>query len=175
MKSIILIGPPCVGKSTIGRKLEDVLGIEYKSSGDIARSMGKETQKLIDNGNLAPEDEMRKQILKIISGNAPFILDGFPRNIDQFEFLKQNTEHELIFVVLKASSLILKNRSIVRNRSDDKSFNDRYSYYMNETYKIVKYIYDEPTDRNNIILYNEYDYDIEYNIRKICKLYGFGV
>ena len=172
-KSIILIGAPCVGKSTIGKNLQDILGIKYISSGDIARSMGDDVNELINSGNLAPEEMMRKQILKIISGDEPFILDGFPRNLSQLEFLKQNTNHELIFVVLKASSLILKNRSLVRGRSDDKSFDKRFTYFMNE-YDMVDEICGG-IGYNVAILYNEYNNDMEYNIKHIVRLYSFGV
>ena len=49
-KRIILIGAPCVGKSTIGKNLQDILGIKYISSGDIARSMGDDVNELINSG-----------------------------------------------------------------------------------------------------------------------------
>ena len=62
---IVLVGGPCSGKSSAGKLTAKKLDIEYISSGDIAREMAKHNNDIRDNlnnGNLAPEDQMRKSI-----------------------------------------------------------------------------------------------------------------
>lgn len=136
-KSIILIGMPCAGKSTIGHELSKQLGIEYISSGDIARNMGEEVNKILNMGCLAPENMMRSEIAKIVQSNKLFILDGFPRTIDQLDFLLQNTQQELLFVIVMVLPHTAKLRSSLRNRSDDSSINSRMLFWEHNTLPMV--------------------------------------
>lgn len=110
MKSVIFIAPPAAGKGTQSTFLKS-LGYEHISTGDMLRSeiatgseLGKEINDIISNGGLVSDEIVIKLIDKKLSNinNKPFILDGFPRTINQTKeldniFNKYNIED---FVVI---------------------------------------------------------------------------
>ena len=61
--------------------------LRYISSGDIARQM--HVDDLLNKGELAPEDEMRKRVLESINDTqVSYVLDGCPRFYEQYAWLK---------------------------------------------------------------------------------------
>jgi adenylate kinase len=94
---LLLIGPPGGGKGTQAKFLIDHFAIPQISTGDILRgnitnntSVGKETQKFMNSGQLVPDsiilDMMQKRLTEQDCKNG-YILDGFPRTIPQAEGL----------------------------------------------------------------------------------------
>jgi len=93
MKNIIFIAPPAAGKGTMSEILIDKYGYKHISTGDILRSMakseddfGKELSNLLSSGQLVPDNivyEALKRRLLMNDLDNGFILDGFPRNIEQ--------------------------------------------------------------------------------------------
>ncbi len=93
MKNIIFIAPPAAGKGTMSEVLMEKYGYKHISTGDILRSMaskeddfGKELSALLKTGNLISDDivnEALKRRLLMNDLDNGFILDGFPRNIEQ--------------------------------------------------------------------------------------------
>ena len=93
MKNIIFIAPPAAGKGTMSEILEKKYGYKHISTGDILRSMakveddfGKELGAMLESGNLVPDEivyEALKRRLLMNDLDNGFILDGFPRNIEQ--------------------------------------------------------------------------------------------
>lgn len=145
-KCIALIGPPCSGKSAIGRRLEDEIGYKYISSGDIARKMASTDSNIgnhLNAGGMAPEDRMREEVIKVFD-NSDIILDGFPRFADQYRWLVENvpSTYKLTFVMIDAPIIELVNRASKRGRPDDIAFGDRLNYYMEYT-QCLSYIIDE--------------------------------
>lgn len=141
---IVLVGGPCSGKSSIGKIAAKNLHAKYISSGDIARKMARcdvDAQINLDKGNLAPEDEMRsaigREIKKAVKTNDVVILDGFPRFNEQAEWLMDNFCDiiNVRYILVHAPSWVLRKRAEDRGRADDGSFDKRYSYYRNVTYK----------------------------------------
>ncbi|MEL0111970.1 MAG: adenylate kinase [Rickettsiales bacterium] len=94
---LILLGPPGCGKGTQAKRLEDTRGLVQLSTGDMLRAavasgseMGQQAKKVMDAGELMPDEIM----IKIISDRIDepdckngFILDGFPRTSPQAEAL----------------------------------------------------------------------------------------
>ncbi len=87
---LVFLGPPGAGKGTIAYKCSSELGMQHISTGDIFRSaikdrneIGLRVKKLIDEGKLVPDDLTTKLIRKRINDKEDFILDGFPRTINQ--------------------------------------------------------------------------------------------
>ncbi len=89
MRSIILIAPPAAGKGTQSDMLVDKYGFAHISTGDMLREVAKvdETIKLkLENGEFISDDIvfglLRNRLLSDDCKKG-FILDGFPRNVNQ--------------------------------------------------------------------------------------------
>lgn len=94
---IILLGPPGAGKGTEAKVLAEKYGVEHISTGDIFRELikeesplGLEIKKYVESGELIPD----KIVVEVVTGkirdidlNEGFILDGFPRTINQAQML----------------------------------------------------------------------------------------
>lgn len=89
----IMIGAPASGKGTISAWIVRDFNVTHISSGDILRQhikeqtpFGQQVQKYMNEGQLVPDPLVMKCILDTIheSGNR-WLLDGFPRSINQAE------------------------------------------------------------------------------------------
>ena len=98
-KNIVLFGPQGSGKGTQAKLSSQKYSIPHISTGNIFREniknkteLGQQIENLINNGNLVP-DEITNKIVKerLERGDCSngFILDGFPRNIKQAEYLSE--------------------------------------------------------------------------------------
>jgi adenylate kinase len=96
---LILLGPPGAGKGTQAKLLAEKFNIQQISTGDILRQavknktkMGLKAKSYMDQGKLV-SDNVVIGIIKDRLDNADcskgFILDGFPRTIQQAESLSQ--------------------------------------------------------------------------------------
>jgi adenylate kinase len=94
---LILFGPPGVGKGTQAKLLSEEYGVIHISTGDVLRAaaaagteMGKRAKIIMDAGQLVPDDLMIgiiRETLKSPSVTNGFILDGFPRTLEQAKAL----------------------------------------------------------------------------------------
>ena len=96
MYKILLIGPQGSGKGTQAQILAEKFNLPIFSTGNILRQrikqddeLGKEVGSVINAGHLAPDDLVNKIIAEKIKadGQNGYILDGYPRNLKQTEFL----------------------------------------------------------------------------------------
>jgi adenylate kinase len=103
---MIFLGPPGVGKGTHAAGAGEHYGIPKISTGDILRDeikkdseLGKRAQEYMDAGRLVP-DKVVIEILKnrISRGDCieGFILDGFPRTLEQAGALERIAEIDLV-------------------------------------------------------------------------------
>lgn len=94
---ILLMGPPGAGKGTQAAKLVEELAIPHISTGDMFRAavkegtpLGKEAKKYMDAGKLVPDEVtigiVKEGLSKPVCQKG-FILDGFPRTIEQAKAL----------------------------------------------------------------------------------------
>ncbi|GDX22460.1 adenylate kinase [Actinomycetes bacterium] len=94
---LILVGPPGAGKGTQAVFLASHFAVPHISTGDIFRlnlkngtPLGIQAKSFMDNGNLVPDsitNEMVKDRFTHGDVGNGFLLDGYPRNVDQAEFL----------------------------------------------------------------------------------------
>lgn len=95
------MGPPGCGKGTQAERLVKDLGLVHLSTGDLLRAevaedseIGREAATIMKSGSLVP-DRMIIDILdarlKRIDDEAAFVLDGFPRTIEQATALEKLT------------------------------------------------------------------------------------
>jgi adenylate kinase len=134
---ILLIGPPGAGKGTQAALLAQHFGIPAISTGDIFREnvrnetpLGLEAKAFMDRGEYVPDsltNALVRDRLNQDDAAAGFLLDGYPRTIDQVEELDdilEETDKKLDVVVqLTADSeeLLrrLSGRAQEQGRSDD--------------------------------------------------------
>lgn len=95
---LVLIGAPGSGKGTLAGLLKSKYGWLHLSTGDILRDeiargteVGREAQDLIEKGLFVPDQLITKMVenrLAMDDAKAGFILDGFPRTINQFNSMQ---------------------------------------------------------------------------------------
>ena len=124
----VMFGPPGAGKGTYASRLQQKLGVETIATGDIFRELMKEKSGLalkvkgyVEKGLLVPDDvviEVLKQRLSKIPKGKGFILDGFPRTIEQAKALEELAKIDVVLLLDVPDWLIierLSSRRICRN------------------------------------------------------------
>lgn len=120
---LLLIGAPGAGKGTQAVRLAERLGIAHISSGDLLRrhvtegtALGKQVQQYVSRGDLVPDqivlDMLRKPIVAASQAGG-YVLDGFPRTVEQAE-IAYDTARELGVAVQVAIHLAVDRDELVR-------------------------------------------------------------
>jgi len=98
---IVLLGAPGAGKGTQCKRIVERFGVEHLSSGDILRKeraegteLGRQAQSYMDSGGLVPDELIVKMMAEAISktDKKGFVLDGFPRTVNQAAELDKSLE-----------------------------------------------------------------------------------
>ena len=102
---LLLLGPPGAGKGTQSSRLAETFDLEHITTGDALRAnKDMETEygtprEYMDAGELVP-DGLVNEIVKAATDEADgFILDGYPRNLSQVEYLDSITEHAAVVLL----------------------------------------------------------------------------
>jgi adenylate kinase len=99
--NLILLGPPGAGKGTQAGRLREDFELAYIPTGDLLRQhkengteLGREAAEYMERGDLVPDRLVTAMILAAIDahGDDGFLLDGYPRNVDQAEALAEELE-----------------------------------------------------------------------------------
>jgi adenylate kinase len=159
MLNIVLFGPPGAGKGTQSEKLIQKYGLTHISTGDLLRSeicnntpLGLEAKKLMDEGQLVPDDVVIGMIDHKINANkqaAGFIFDGFPRTVAQAKALDDLLEKDgtsisaMIELEVDRQELVtrLVKRGETSGRTDDNeaTISKRIVEYENKTRPVAEY------------------------------------
>lgn len=117
-KHIILMGPPGAGKGTFSSQVKEVLpDIIHVSTGDIFREnlkndtpLGLKAKSYMDEGKLVPDEITNDMVKKRLEGisDKSWILDGYPRNLNQAEFLSKITNIDLVILLSVDQSILIK-------------------------------------------------------------------
>lgn len=155
MPRLIFLGAPGAGKGTQAKFLADFCSIPHVSTGDILRSavanqtaLGIQAKEYMDRGDLVPDqlviDLIRERLNEPDAQNG-WILDGFPRNVAQAEFLDdllakihQPCDHVVNFEV---PDDVLVVRMLGRGRTDDTEevIRNRLKVYQNQTAPLIDF------------------------------------
>ncbi|MEY8017987.1 adenylate kinase [Mycobacterium servetii] len=156
---LVLLGPPGAGKGTQAEKLAQKLGIPQISTGDLFRrnigegtELGLEAKRYLDAGDLVPA-ELTNQLVdnRLDDPDAAdgFILDGYPRSLEQAKALHEMLERRAtdIDAVLefRVSQDELLQRLKARGRADDTDdvILNRMKVYREETAPLLEYYRDQ--------------------------------
>lgn len=146
---LVILGPPGAGKGTQAELLSEALGIPHISTGDLFRAnisqgtpIGVEAKKYLDAGNLVPPEitvNMVRERLGEPDAAKGFILDGFPRSVEQAKALEgiladlgAELDGVLSFTV---DEDVVVERMLARGRADDTEevIRNRMHVYSAET------------------------------------------
>ena len=93
---LVFIGPQGSGKGTQAKIISEKIGFPHISTGDLLRNikgdLKQEVDSYINKGNLLPDELMLKILKETINSpycEAGFILDGYPRNLEQAKELEK--------------------------------------------------------------------------------------
>lgn len=123
MKNLILIAPPAAGKGTLSNMLCEKFGYISISTGDMLREKAREDEKLreaLKSGLLISDEEVFEALKSKLNklGNTPYILDGFPRTVNQAvmydNYLKDCALEHGVVIYLDVDKEELKNRVVTR-------------------------------------------------------------
>jgi len=152
---IVLLGPPGAGKGTQAQKLAEKLGIPQISTGELFRQnidngtkLGMEAKRYLDAGDLVPS-ELTNALVDDRLDNPDtangFILDGYPRSVDQAKALhtmleRRGTDIDAV-VEFRVSQEELLERLKGRGRADDTEevILNRMKVYREETAPLLEY------------------------------------
>ena len=162
MTRLLLVGPPGAGKGTQAAILAETYGIPAISTGDIFRSnvvngtpLGLQVKAIMEAGEYVPDDltnEIVAARLGEADARAGFLLDGYPRTIDQVNELDRilSIDHAGVdaVVLLEAETdevvARLLKRAIEQGRVDDTEevMRHRMDVYAEQTSPIIA-VYDK--------------------------------
>ena len=121
---IIIFGLAGSGKGTQSKALSEIFGWRWLSVGEAIRQHGG-YEEIINNGGLIPDEDviklMDKQIEKSEDEGFDVILDGYPRDKEQAEYIMNNMADKIDgAIILEVPKEELYTRLALRGRDDDK-------------------------------------------------------
>lgn len=160
---LIFLGPPGAGKGTQAKIFLDRAGIVQISTGDILREavgkgteLGKQAKSFMDKGELVPDSVVIgiiEQRIQEPDCKKGFILDGFPRTIEQAKALDGilaklgiQMDHVVNFEVPDEELVKrLLGRAAQEGRSDDnpESIKNRLQVFKDKTQPLISYYGDK--------------------------------
>ena len=171
MKYFILFGPPGAGKGTQATAMVEAYNLRHISTGALLRQeisagseLGLKAKALIDAGALVPDEIVEGMIeseFRTVKGVDGFLLDGFPRTIEQAKALDRmlaanGEEVTSVVSIMIPDSMIrerIHHRATIEGRADDakdETISNRIATYHNQTEPLVEYY-------NKAGKYNEID------------------
>jgi adenylate kinase len=102
---IVLMGPPGAGKGTQSARIVEAYGVEHVTTGDALRAnRDMETEygtprEYMEAGDLVPDPVVNEIVEAALAEADGFVLDGYPRNVDQAEYLDDATTIDVVAVL----------------------------------------------------------------------------
>jgi adenylate kinase len=155
MTRLVFLGPPGAGKGTQAKLLSESCDVPHISTGDILRAavkakteLGQQADGYMSAGELVPDELIlnliRDRLSQADTQNG-WLLDGFPRNVEQAEFLNALLEEidqvcDLV-VNLEVPDEVLVTRMLERGRADDEEavIRTRLEVYREQTEPLITF------------------------------------
>jgi len=155
--NIILLGPPGCGKGTQAKRLESEKNLRQISTGDMLRQqvadateLGQQAQEYMNAGRLVPDAVMIGMIRNRLENGdlgGGFILDGFPRTVDQAQGLGAMLNEltlgidRVLYLKVPKEIVVerLLKRAEIEGRADDnqETIEKRMEVYLQQTMPVV--------------------------------------
>lgn len=155
----VFLGPPGVGKGTQAKILCEKWGLPHISTGDILRRaietgspLGLKIKDIIDKGELVSDELVQSIVedrLQMSDCHRGFVLDGFPRTLDQAVALAEYLEKTncslsaVVFFEIMEEALVarLEGRRSLEHRADDSAEvqRQRLKIYHDRTFPLLDY------------------------------------
>jgi len=141
---IVLLGPPGAGKGTQAARVAGRFGAPHIATGDIFRAnvaegteLGRAAQEYMDRGDLVPDEVVIAMVMERLAEDdcdGGFVLDGFPRTVNQAEALDRRLVdlgaplHAVLCIEAGEEELLrrLAGRAAAQHRADDAEQTIRY-------------------------------------------------
>jgi adenylate kinase len=156
---IVLLGPPGAGKGTQAVRVASRFNAPHIATGDIFRAnvasgteLGRAAQEYMDRGDLVPDDVVIAMVMERLAEDdceGGFVLDGFPRTVEQAEALDRRLdglgtplEAALSFDVTEEELLRrLAGRAAAEHRADDaeQTIRHRLEVFAIKTRPLIEY------------------------------------
>jgi adenylate kinase len=122
--NVLLLGPPGAGKGTQSANVADEYDVPHVTTGDALRAnKDMETEygtprEFMEAGELVPDPVVNEIVAEAVSESAGYVLDGYPRNTDQADYLAGITDLDVV-CLLSVSESELVERLTGRRVCDD--------------------------------------------------------
>jgi adenylate kinase len=153
---VLLIGAPGAGKGTQAARIARHFGLTHISSGDLLRehvreetAIGRSVKEYIDRGDLVPDSIIMDMLYKPViaaSASGGYVLDGFPRTVQQAEAAyavagELGVQVQLaVHIVVQREELLRRLTGRARGADDDISvIKYRLKVYDEKTLPLVAY------------------------------------
>ncbi|HUH53179.1 MAG TPA: adenylate kinase [Microbacteriaceae bacterium] len=154
--NLFIVGPPGAGKGTQAARISEKYGIPAISTGDIFRAnikgktdLGIKVQEIIESGELVPDtltNEIVADRLQQEDVKTGFLLDGYPRTVDQVHALDQMLDGDKLSAVIlleaDADEVVarLTKRAEIEGRADDneETIRHRQEVYEEQTSPLIQ-------------------------------------
>ena len=157
MTRLLIVGPPGAGKGTQSTRITDEYAVPAIATGDIFRAnikneteLGLQVKAIIDAGDFVPDsltNDLIASRLQEADAREGFLLDGYPRTLDQLSFLDGILAESgaaldaVILLVVDPDELVsrLLKRAHEQGRTDDteETIRHRQELYARETSPLI--------------------------------------
>jgi adenylate kinase len=156
---IVLLGPPGAGKGTQAVRVACRFNAPHIATGDIFRAnvasgteLGRAAQEYMDRGDLVPDDVVIAMVMERLASDdcdGGFVLDGFPRTVNQAEALDRRLAdlgaplHAVLCIEAGEEELLrrLAGRAAAQHRADDaeQTIRHRLEVFAIKTRPLIDY------------------------------------